>query len=118
MTVKLTNLEIKNFRAIKEANIDLNEINALVGQNGSGKSSILRALNAFFNFEEEVADFKIGNHAYGPNTQSVISVTFQGFDPKDLSDALNESGEITIRLKYRKKDLWEYRSSNGWKPAP
>ena len=118
MTVKLTNLEIKNFRAIKEADIDLNEINALVGQNGSGKSSILRALNAFFNFDEEAADFKIGNHAYGPNTQSVISITFHGFNTKDLPDALSEAGETTIRLKFRKRELWDYRSSSDWKPAP
>ena len=118
MTVKLTNLEIKNFRAIKEADIDLNEINALVGQNGSGKSSILRALNAFFNFDEEAADFKLGNHAYGPNTQSVISITFHGFNTKDLPDALSEAGETTIRLKFRKRELWDYRSSSDWKPAP
>ena len=90
MTVKLTNLEIKNFRA----------------------------LNAFFNFDEEAADFKLGNHAYGPNTQSVISITFHGFNTKDLPDALSEAGETTIRLKFRKRELWDYRSSSDWKPAP
>ncbi|MFF0973695.1 ATP-binding cassette domain-containing protein [Kocuria sp. CPCC 205295] len=33
--------------------MELGDTVALVGQNGSGKSSILRALNAFFNFEDE-----------------------------------------------------------------
>ena len=51
--VRLRRLTIRNFRAIAEAVIDFEDTVALVGQNGAGKTSILRALNAFFNFEEE-----------------------------------------------------------------
>lgn len=45
--VRFTRLKIKRFRAVGFAEIELGDTVALVGQNGSGKSTILRALNAF-----------------------------------------------------------------------
>ena len=61
--VRITRLKIEKFRAVGSAEIELGDTVALVGQNGSGKSSILRALNAFFNFEDEKADFAQAFHA-------------------------------------------------------
>lgn len=48
--MKLTKIRIEKFRAIREAEICVGTELALVGQNSSGKSSVLRALNAFFNY--------------------------------------------------------------------
>lgn len=47
----ITALEIRKFRSIKSITRDLNltDLNVLVGQNDNGKSNILRALNLFFN---------------------------------------------------------------------
>lgn len=38
-------LIIKNFRSIQNLDIELNEINAIIGPNSSGKSNILKAIN-------------------------------------------------------------------------
>ncbi|MCR4512957.1 ATP-dependent endonuclease [Aeromicrobium sp. 50.2.37] len=47
--MKITSVEISNFKAIKMANLDLHPtFNVLVGANGSGKSSVLQALHWMF----------------------------------------------------------------------
>jgi len=47
--VKITSVEIKNFKAIETAKLDLHPtFNVLVGANGSGKSSVLQALHWMF----------------------------------------------------------------------
>ncbi len=60
-TVRLTRLKIDKFRAIRDADKRIGEELALVGQNSAGKTSVLRALNAFFNFEQERASFEPGS---------------------------------------------------------
>ena len=42
-------VHIKNYRACRDVKIDMGSMHALVGANGSGKSTILRALDFFFN---------------------------------------------------------------------
>lgn len=46
--MKLEKVVIKNFKAIKEANIGLSDFNVILGENGSGKSSVLQALHWMF----------------------------------------------------------------------
>lgn len=41
----ISNIQIQNFRSIKEASIKLTALNVLVGMNGAGKSTLLEALN-------------------------------------------------------------------------
>ncbi len=41
----INNIHIKNFRSIKELDLELGPVNALIGLNNSGKSNVLRALN-------------------------------------------------------------------------
>lgn len=50
----LTNVQIEGFRSIREADIPIGaDLTALAGLNNSGKSNVLRALNAFFNDETD-----------------------------------------------------------------
>ncbi len=46
--MRLAKLRIKNFRCFKEQEVLLDAYSCLVGANGSGKSTILMALNVFF----------------------------------------------------------------------
>lgn len=45
----ITRLDIRNFRSILNARIDLRNVNIFVGQNDEGKSNVLRSLDLFFN---------------------------------------------------------------------
>ncbi|WP_154218662.1 AAA family ATPase, partial [Vibrio parahaemolyticus] len=40
----LEKIEIANFKSIEELSIDVGVVNVFIGENGSGKSSILEAL--------------------------------------------------------------------------
>lgn len=48
--MKIYDISITNFRGIKSLqNLKIGDINSFVGKNDSGKSNILKALDAFFN---------------------------------------------------------------------
>jgi len=118
--ILLTKLRIDKFRAIGHADISLRDATALVGQNGSGKSSVLRALNAFFNFEDERADFEDGRHAYQKNTGSSIEVLIEGLSP-DAALPFVQAGTPVLRAKFkftRQKPSWNVYTAGAWQKAP
>ena len=43
--MKLTKLKVEDFKRVKSVEIDLADVNILVGGNGSGKSSIIQAIH-------------------------------------------------------------------------
>ncbi len=43
----ITHFRIKNFKSIKEADLDLNRVNLLIGANNAGKSNLLEALEYY-----------------------------------------------------------------------
>lgn len=47
--MKISRVEIKNYRSLSAVEIDVDDYSALVGANGAGKSSVLYALDWFFN---------------------------------------------------------------------
>ncbi|WP_169080359.1 AAA family ATPase [Microcella alkalica] len=117
--ILLTRLKIEKFRAIGNADVDLTEATALVGQNGSGKSSVLRALNAFFNFEEEQVDFETGRHAYQKNTGSTIEVWIDGLTADSALPFSQPDGSVLrARFKFvRQKPSWEVHTGGRWQKS-
>ncbi|HCF4361064.1 AAA family ATPase [Pseudomonas aeruginosa] len=116
--MKLKKIYIEKFRAIRYSEIKVSSELALVGQNSSGKSSILRALNSFFNFEEERKNFESGRHSFQKTSIAVITLDF---DEVPVACRLPRSGagsEIRARLKYKKSDVWQIFDGNDWIPAP
>lgn len=115
---RVTRLKIEKFRAIAKADIELGETVALVGQNGSGKTSVLRALNAFFNLEQEREDFLAGRHDYTRSTTSIIEVTITGMKEPGIPCVKEGLDEVRARLKFRRQEKWECWTEGGWRPAP
>lgn len=98
--MRLKTIKIQNFRSIKECVIQVETICALVGENNSGKSAILRALNAFFNFDMEKAPFEKGDHQYSATSKARIELTFT--DVPDKAEYVDKlvSDELTVRMIY------------------
>jgi putative ATP-dependent endonuclease of OLD family len=58
--------EVKNFRSIRESCLDLDSLTAILGRNGAGKSSFLKAIEIFYDIaapitEEDFFDRDVGS---------------------------------------------------------
>lgn len=81
----IESINIKNFRSIKKEKLECSEnLTALVGANGSGKSSFLHALEFFFDssLKLEHEDFHGGNKS----EEIVISLTFSQLSDEARSE--------------------------------
>jgi predicted ATP-dependent endonuclease of OLD family len=119
--MNLTYIEIKKFRSIEHCKIQLNSINAIVGQNNSGKSAIIRALNCFFNYEKEETNFITGKHQYTVSSQPKIEIGFllktpvANLTPYCQGDTLIL--EMTYRHSYKKRQI-KYKKAGKYIVAP
>ena len=69
--MRVRSLRIKNYRSILDEEVTLGSLTALVGRNGSGKSTFLNALDLFYNPTTQLAaaDF------YSENSDEPIEIT-------------------------------------------
>lgn len=94
--MKIKTLRIKNFRGYcGETSINFDNLTAFVGKNDMGKSSILEALDVFFNDNKGVIkldkdDVNVGARANQENDIS-ISVSFSELPDRVIIDATNET---------------------------
>ncbi|NCB41968.1 MAG: DUF2813 domain-containing protein [Clostridia bacterium] len=94
--MKLKTLKIKNFRTYKtEITIDFTDLTAFVGKNDIGKSSILEALDIFFNEGKGVAKLDkddINKHALlDDDTEICFTACFEELPETIILDATNET---------------------------
>lgn len=58
----IENIEIENYKSIKKCKLNLKQLNALIGENGCGKTNIISAIRYFYsnliseNNDEEIFD--------------------------------------------------------------
>jgi predicted ATP-dependent endonuclease of OLD family len=52
----IKSVEVKNFRSIREACLDCDNLTAIVGRNGSGKSSFLYAIETFYDIAAPITE--------------------------------------------------------------
>jgi energy-coupling factor transporter ATP-binding protein EcfA2 len=117
--MKIAKLTIEKFRAIRFSEIEFSQETALVGQNSAGKSSILRALNAFFNFQKERQAFVEGRHAFQKTTTSILTIDFSEVPAGcTLARIAVGTDDVRIRLKFKKQALWQIFENGTWIAAP
>lgn len=77
-------LEVRNFRALKEVSLECEELTAILGRNGCGKSTILKALDVFYNVSYLVTDYDY----FGKETKEPISiqVTYGDLSQEELNE--------------------------------
>ena len=96
--MKIEKIIIVNFRSIKKAEIRMNDITAIVGENNAGKTAILRALNAIMNYDEEEEYFLNGRHRFAPRCNTKIELMFTDVPDKFADKRVN--GKLTIHFTY------------------
>lgn len=74
MPILLTNLRVSNFKSINNIDLQLNKTNILIGQNNSGKSNLLKAINIALGSVREISqsDIFISAEERLLNTKSAI----------------------------------------------
>lgn len=117
--VKIGKISIRKFRSFEKTEFTLGDVCAIVGKNNSGKSNILKALNAFFNFEEERDSFINGNHSYTSTSNSIIELVFTDVPNSQIYKSYSISDYLKVRFSYNQNNKRpEYKwSSNGTKLA-
>ncbi|UKV12773.1 AAA family ATPase [Thalassospiraceae bacterium SW-3-3] len=117
--MKLARVRIEKFRGIRNADIQLRDELAIVGQNSAGKSSILRALNSFFNFHDEQQHFEKSRHAFQKTSTATIDLEFSEVPQNcQLPRSAANSTSVRARLKYKKTPIWQIFSNGRWDSAP
>jgi len=83
--MRLTQLSITNYRALREVTIPLSRFGCLIGENNSGKSSFLQALSLFFSGTKLAA-----SHFFDESKPIRIAVTFEDITDADLARLAEE----------------------------
>lgn len=110
--MRIRKVSIQGFRAFKEmTEINLGSFTTIVGKNDTGKSSILHALDIFFNGSPDDGDF---NKDQDPDTPIIIQVSFseppallqleEGVDTDLATEHLLDSDQyLTVKKTYARK---------------
>jgi putative ATP-dependent endonuclease of OLD family len=119
--LKISFVDIKKFRSIESCKVSFSLINAIVGQNNSGKSGVIRALNAFFNPEQEELFFVQGKHDYNSKSTPKITICFDDvINNPDFKNYLNNE-TLEVQLSYlssTRRLAYKYKNNNRFVTAP
>ncbi|MEX1269637.1 MAG: ATP-dependent endonuclease [Balneolaceae bacterium] len=104
--MKIESVRVENFRSFKDETIVLDDYSCCVGANGSGKSTVLHALNVFFRqFKDSQTDLskltKEDFHHKDTSKEIKITVTFGSLSQQaeeDLADYVRQGKLIVSAL--------------------
>jgi putative ATP-dependent endonuclease of OLD family len=102
--MKVKSIRVRNFRSVLDEQISLSTLTALVGRNGSGKSTFLNAVNYFYATSDRIVleDF------YNCDSSQDISITLTFTDLSEeaaqLFDKYVTDGNLTIEKIYQWND--------------
>ncbi len=84
--MKIKTVEIKNFRSIQEGKLEFDDLTAIIGRNGTGKSSYLHAIEFFYNLSASVNEDDFFNRDL--NVPIEIRITFSDLKPDEKAGFL------------------------------
>tara|TARA_Y100000114_G_scaffold156111_1_gene182139 strand:+ start:28110 stop:29819 length:1710 start_codon:yes stop_codon:yes gene_type:complete len=102
--MKIKKCAISKFRSIEYGEFTIEGVIGIVGQNNAGKSAVLKALNSFFNPDEEIQSYQDGLHLYSTNRAVPrITITFSNVPPNQPFSVFVSNSELVIKQEYNKK---------------
>lgn len=113
--MRIESIKLTNFRSIKNCNVKISNITALVGENNSGKSALLRALNSFFNYDEEETDFIKNYHQYTPKSLPAVEIVFDKAPNNSELHQYVRGEKLTLRMRYNpktRKSIFSYKGDS------
>jgi len=118
--MKIQSVRIKNFRALKDVTIPFDSVTTFIGPNGTGKSTVLRALDWYFN--GRVGSLTGKDCSFGATDETIeVQVTFADLTNKDRNELgkYAPTGVATFTAwKRRGTDGAESLSANSKSYAP
>jgi len=89
-------IRVRNFRCIRDETLPCEQLTALVGRNGSGKSSFLRALSLFYDVSAKYTEDDF--YARETSQAILITITFSSLTGEEskLFRKYVEGGELTV----------------------
>jgi predicted ATP-dependent endonuclease of OLD family len=101
--MKIKKIEISKFRSIENGSFHIVDIIGIVGQNNSGKTAVLRALNSFFNPSAELQYYLNGTNLYSTNRAVPrITITFDNIPNKPVYNSFTSNGKLIIQQEFNK----------------
>lgn len=102
--MKIKDIQISKFRSVESGKFHFNQVTAIVGQNNSGKSALMRALNSFFNPNIEIHYFIGGTNLYSTKRAVPrITIDFELIPNKAIYNPFSNNGEICVKQEFNKK---------------
>ncbi|SKA95796.1 Predicted ATP-dependent endonuclease of the OLD family, contains P-loop ATPase and TOPRIM domains [Agreia bicolorata] len=113
--MRIQSARIRNFRTLKDVSVTFDSITTFIGPNGTGKSTVLRALDWFFNGKVGMLTEK--DCAFGATDEEIeVQVTFCDLTDNDRSELgkYAPAGTSTFTAwKIRRPDGAEFTSANA-----
>ncbi|ROP37231.1 ATP-dependent nuclease [Saccharothrix texasensis] len=105
--VRIARVRIKNFRCLEDVEVRFDDVTSLIGPNGVGKSTVLRALDWFFN-GSKAADLETEDLTHGAQGDLSVEVEFDHLTADDRA----ELGKY-VTVDSDKCVIWKFRHADG-----
>jgi len=100
----LVRIKIENFKSIKSCDLSVSDLNILIGENGTGKTNILDAINYFYsNLTSENKDDKIFDQNNKFSNEVKISLYFDFTEFVKISKS--NYGEVNLLNEHLISDV-------------
>ncbi len=112
--MKISKVEISKFRSIEYGTFEIDGMVGIVGQNNSGKTAILRALNSFFNPSLELENYLNTTNLYSTNRAVPrITLSFHHIPNKAIYLPFIIHNQIVVKQEYKRRKFDYYVLNNG-----
>jgi len=98
--MKIAKITIKNFRSFKSEGINFQDLMVLIGENNTGKSNVLKAMDLFFSNIKTIDEECFNN----PEEKITIKILFNGLTPEikkiHSKYLLDDNESVLIKKEY------------------